>query len=262
MEQDYQERKKKTTACISWLSQRRFCCIPHAWRWLPPSVIPCALPVLWRLLVCIILAPAETLCPLTEVRAAYHCCISSHIFLPVHKHPCSSPNPIQAVPPARRASFLTQARLFTPTLSVRHTGSITASPFHSCFSRHSGLYFASSWVLNNFRLLFFPLQHSLCGLYQKHKSFFSGTLGYFFEERLPWCPDTHLLLGPVDKEEKKNLQIKPKALFYNRGGNTFNKEKKHKWWGKIQRDGQSSGLINHWCKQMSRQSSQKTSATH
>lgn len=115
--------KKKNAACISWLSQRRFCCIPHAQRWLPPSVIPCALPVLWRLLVCIILAPAETLCPLTEVRAAYHCCIFSHIFLPFHNHPCSFPNPIQAVPPARCASFLTQARLRTPTQSVRHMGS-------------------------------------------------------------------------------------------------------------------------------------------
>lgn len=88
--------KKKNAVCISWLSQR-FCCIPHAQRWLPPSVIPYALPVLWRLLVCIILAPAETVCPLAEVWAAYHCCISSHIFLPSHKHPCSSPNPIQAV---------------------------------------------------------------------------------------------------------------------------------------------------------------------
>lgn len=70
------------------------------------------------------------------------------------------------------------------------------SPFQSCFSRHSGLYFALS--LNDFRLLFFPFQCSLCSLYQKHKSFFSGTLGYFFEERLRWCPDTHLIPGLVD----------------------------------------------------------------
>lgn len=74
----------------------------------------------------------------------------------------------------------------------------TVSPFHCGFSRHSGLYFALSWVLNNFRLLFFPFQCSLCSLYQKHNSFFSGTLGYFFEERLGWCPDIHLILGLAD----------------------------------------------------------------
>lgn len=80
----------------------------------------------------------------------------------------------------------------------------TVSPFQSCFLWHSELYSALSWVLNNFRLLFFPFQCSLCSLYQKHKSFFSGTLGYFFEERLRWCPDIHLIPGPVDQEGKKS----------------------------------------------------------
>lgn len=78
-----------------------------------------------------------------------------------------------------------------------------ASPFQSCFLSHSELYSAPSWVLNNSRLLFFPFQCSLCSLYQKHKSFFSGILGYFFEERLCWCPDIQLIPGPVDQEGKK-----------------------------------------------------------
>lgn len=117
-------------------------------------------------------------------------------FLPFCKHPCSFPNPIQAVSPARCASFLTQARLFT--LTVCTAQGLLKQSLHSCFLRRSGLYLALSRVLNNFRLLFFPFQCSLCSLYQKHKSFFSGTFGYFFEERLCWCPDIHLILGPVD----------------------------------------------------------------
>lgn len=95
----------------------------------------------------------------------------------------------------------------TPCTAHRLLKQSALSNLASCDSE---LYSALRWVLNNFRLLFFPFQFSLCSLYQKHKPFFSGTLGYFFEERLRWCPDIHLIPGPVD-QEGKNSADKTKA---------------------------------------------------
>lgn len=129
MELDYQERKKKKATCISWLSQRRFCCIPRALRWLPPSVIPWALPVLRRLLVCIIISPAEKLHPLTKCAVpAYHHRVLTHLSalsqtslsFPIFRSGCVSGKTCFTVEPGRAVH----------TKAVQHTGS-SVSP---CFA--------------------------------------------------------------------------------------------------------------------------------
>lgn len=94
----------------------------------------------------------------------------------------------------------------------------TVSPFPSCFLWHSELYSALSWVLNNFRLLFFPFQCSLQSLSKAQVILFWNTWLLFWREAMlmSWY-SSHTRASGSRGEKKSADKTKASILELRRG---------------------------------------------